>query len=223
MDDWPPASAIISSPDIIMSVLHGEARKRKLMELLKEIEAFLGFFDVRVGEHVANLAIKSSMSILFEPFFFSIFLVFCGCEGICCILGRPLHFRFFWFCYFTLHMPGSDGVGQKQHVLQDKLRECHDALSAELTKMDKQRESSDRQIESLENKKLILRQKLQTIDEKLHAAREVQRSCFEQRDACCKAVADVEGQFRSQLQKAEDEGLQATREHNAAKEALVGV
>lgn len=120
-------------------------------------------------------------------------------------------------------LPGSDGVGQKQHVLQDKLRECHDALSAELTKMDKQRESSDRQIESLENKKLILRQKLQTIDEKLHAAREVQRSCFEQRDACCKAVADVEGQFRSQLQKAEDEGLQATREHDAAKEALVGV
>lgn len=28
--------------------IDGEARKHKLMELLKEIEAFLGFFDVRV-------------------------------------------------------------------------------------------------------------------------------------------------------------------------------
>lgn len=44
------------------------------MELLKEIEAFLGFFDVRVGEHVANLAMKSSMSILFES---SVFPYFC--------------------------------------------------------------------------------------------------------------------------------------------------
>ena len=105
--------------------------------------------------------------------------------------------------------------------MQDKLRECHDALSAELAKIDKQRESSDRQIESLENKKLMIRQKLQSLDDKLHSAREVQRSCFEQRDTCRKAVADVEGQFRSQLREVEEEGLQARKEHDAAKKARI--
>jgi len=118
---------------------------------------------------------------------------------------------------YAMSLEGSEGVGQTQNALQDKLRECHNALSAELAKIDKQRESSDRQIESLENKKLMIRQKLQSLDDKLHSAREVQRSCFEQRDLCRKAVADVEGQFRSQLREVEEEGLQARKEHDAAK------
>ncbi|CAK9032234.1 Putative O-acetyltransferase CAS1 [Durusdinium trenchii] len=110
-----------------------------------------------------------------------------------------------------------EAVGHKQKSLQANLRQSHDSLSQELAKIDEQRESADRKIESLETQKLHIRQKLQSVDDKLHAAREVQRSCFAERDACRKAVADIEGQFRLQLREAEEEGLLATKEHEAAK------
>lgn len=95
-----------------MSVLHGEARKHKLMELLKEIEAFLGFFDVRVGEHVANLAIKSSMSILFEPFFSPYFWFSVAVKAYAASLEGHFTFDFFGFAISPCICQDQMGLGR---------------------------------------------------------------------------------------------------------------
>lgn len=110
-----------------------------------------------------------------------------------------------------------EGVGQRQQRLQQELREAHDALAKDLAVVDEKRASSDAQIESLETKKLQLRQQLHNVDEKLHAAREGQRNWLAQKDGHRRAVEDVEATFRKNLKEIEEQGLAARKERAAAE------
>ncbi|CAE7776402.1 CAS1 [Symbiodinium sp. CCMP2456] len=110
-----------------------------------------------------------------------------------------------------------EGVGQRQQRLQQELREAHDSLAKDLAVVDEKRASSDAQIESLETKKLQLRQQLHAVDEKLHAAREGQRSWLAQKDRHRRAVEDVEATFRKNLKEIEEQGLAARKERAAAE------
>ena len=111
------------------------------------------------------------------------------------------------------------GVGQRQRGLQQELRQAQDALAKDLSAVDEQRDAADASIESLEKRKLLLRQQLHVLDEKLHAAREGQRSWLAERDRLRRAVDDTEAAFRQNLKDAEALGLAARKERAAAEKA----
>ncbi|CAJ1367355.1 unnamed protein product [Effrenium voratum] len=114
-------------------------------------------------------------------------------------------------------LEGSEGVGQRQRCLQEELRQAHDLLAEELSQIDEKRAAADRQIERLETQKLQIRQRLQGLDDKLHAAREAQRTCLAERDGRRAKVTEVEAQFHQRLQGVEQQGLQARKEVAAAE------
>ena len=103
--------------------------------------------------------------------------------------------------------------------MQQGLQQLTESLSKDLSAIDEQREAADSAIECMEAKKLQLRQQLHGLDEKLHAAREAQRSWLAERDGRRRAVADVENQFRQRLQEADERGLAARKERAAAEKA----
>ena len=112
------------------------------------------------------------------------------------------------------------GVGQRQRGLQQELRDAQEALAKDLGAVDSQRDAADTSIESLETKKLQLRQQLHTIDEKLHAAREGQRNYLAEKDRRRRALEEVEATFRKNLSEVEELGLAARKERAAAEKAL---
>ncbi|CAE7205618.1 CAS1 [Symbiodinium natans] len=109
------------------------------------------------------------------------------------------------------------GVGQRQRGLQQELRDAQEALAKDLGAVDSQRDAADTSIESLETKKLQLRQQLHTIDEKLHAAREGQRNYLAEKDRRRRALEEVEATFRKNLSEVEELGLAARKERAAAE------
>lgn len=85
-------------------------------------------------------------------------------------------------------------------------------LASDLSRIDSETKAVEQRIETLEARKLQLRQRLRAVDDELHGAREAQRGALARGDELRGALAQVEGRWRDRVAEAGAEAEAAGRE-----------